>query len=61
MGQRLKSVYRGLMNDECENMANDGLRTLGNFHLKIKYSICLKVTEPKWILNLERNLCWGYA
>ena len=29
MGPRIKKVYQGLMADECELMANNGLRTLG--------------------------------
>ena len=29
MAQKLKTVYQGFMNDECEMMANEGLRTLG--------------------------------
>ena len=29
MCNKLKSVYQGFMNDECEMMANEGLRTLG--------------------------------
>ena len=34
MEKKLKNVYQGYMIDECEQLANEGLRTLGILDLK---------------------------
>jgi magnesium-transporting ATPase (P-type) len=43
MEAKIKQVYRGFMADECEMMANDGLRTLGKPN---KTSICTQINRP---------------